>query len=60
MNKARTAYMVVFVLVLGAIFATEVHVPPGFPFGSKATTATGPCELRERVERYRLLHPCRD
>ena len=44
MNNARAAYMVAFVLVLGAIFAAEVHVPPGFPFGSGATTSTGPHE----------------
>lgn len=44
MNPGKAAYLVIFVLILAAIFVVEVRLPPGFPFGAKSTTATGPHE----------------
>lgn len=44
MNPGKAVYLVIFVFVLAAIFAVEVRLPPGFPFGGKTTTVTGPHE----------------
>ena len=41
MNKGRVAYLVVFILILGAIFVVEVRLPSGFPFGVKTTSIVG-------------------
>ncbi len=41
MNKGRAAYLVVFILILGAIFVVEVRLPPGFPFGRNTTSVVG-------------------
>jgi len=41
LNYGRAAYLVIFMLVLGAIFVFEVRLPAGFPFGVSTTTTAG-------------------
>jgi len=44
-SKRRIAYLVAFVVILGAIFLAEVRLPGNLPFGGGASTSvTGPHE----------------